>query len=130
MAKDMDMANRDPNNLNDHVKVSFEDVLAETDGAHSIDCVWRNSFRAFNCCMVCCYNLQTLFCGIPMAILLGCEFAMITFVHVWQITPCLRVVMINCGCAQKFFGSCLQCFLAPICETCGLMFSNIVVKKC
>ncbi|KAK7496229.1 hypothetical protein BaRGS_00012639 [Batillaria attramentaria] len=126
---EVDLINRDPNNLNDHIKVAFEDVLAEPEGAHSIDCVWRNSYKCFNCSKGCCYNVLAILCGIPLALCWGCEFAVITFQHVWQITPCLRAFMINCGCAQKFFGTCLQCCLGPIMETCGLCFSNIVVKN-
>ena len=111
------------------IQVSFEDVLAEPDGAHSADCVWKCSYNCFTCAKGCCYNFLAILCGVPLALCWGCEFAMITFSHVWQITPCLRVFMINCGCAQKFFGTCLQCLLAPVCETCGLLFSNIVIKK-
>ena len=111
------------------LQVAFEDVLAEPDGAHSIDCVWRNSYRCFECSKGCCYKLLTIVCGIPLALCWGCEFACITFTHVWQITPWLRAFMINCGCAQKFFGTCLQCCLGPVCETAGLFFSNIVVRN-
>ena len=110
-------------------QVSFEDVIAEPEGAHTIDCCWRCSYTAFNCAKGCCYNILSILCGCPLALCWGWEFAMITFTHVWHITPCLRVFMINCGCAQKFCGTCLQCCLGPICETAGLFFSNIVVKK-
>jgi hypothetical protein len=109
--------------------VAFEDVLAEPEGAHSPDCVWNCAYKCFNCSKGCCYTLLATVCGIPMALCWGFEFAFITFQHVWQITPCMRVWTINCGCAQKFFGTCLQCCLGPICETCGLFFSNIVVKN-
>ena len=111
------------------MQVAFEDVIAEPDSAHSIDCVWRNSFKCFECGKNCCYSLLTLLCGIPLALCWGCEFAMITFSHVWYVTPCMRVCMINCGCARKFYNMCLQCYLGPICETYALCFSNIVVKN-
>ena len=110
-------------------QVAFEDVLAEPDGSHSIDCVWSTSYSCFECGKNCCYNFLTIICGLPLALCCGCEFAMITFTHVWQITPCLRAYMINCGCAQKFFGTFLQCCLGPVCETMGLFFSSIVVKN-
>merc|ERR1711936_1073349 len=112
------MVNRDPNDLNDHVKVLFEDVLAEPEGAHS-----------FDCCKGCCYKLLTLFCALPIAMCWGCEFAVITFQHVWYVTPCMRVYMINCGCLQKFWGNCLQCFLQPLCEACSYSLSNIRITR-
>ena len=37
MADDLDLVNRDPNNMNNYIQVSFDDVLAEPDGAHSAD---------------------------------------------------------------------------------------------
>ena len=104
-------------------------MLAEPEGAHTIDFCWKCSYKCFNCSKTCCYNILTILCAVPLALCWGCEFAVITFQHVWHITPCLRVFMINCGCAQKFCGTFLQCCLGPICEMCGLFFSNIVVNK-
>lgn len=37
MIKQLDMENRDPNGMNSHVQVMFDDVLAEAEGAHSAD---------------------------------------------------------------------------------------------
>ncbi|XP_025107289.1 caveolin-1-like [Pomacea canaliculata] len=124
-----DMVQRDPNNLSDHIKVAFEDVIGEPEGAHSPDCVWVNSYKCFNCSRDCCYAVLTALCAIPLSFCWGCEFAWITFQHVWQIGPSLRIFMINCVCAQKFFSTCLHCCLGPICETCGLFFSQITVKN-
>ncbi|GFN93511.1 caveolin [Plakobranchus ocellatus] len=126
---DIDMVNRDPNNLNDHVRVLFEEVLGEPDGAHSINCVWNCAYKCFNGCKGCCYKLMTTICGIPLAVCWGCEFAYITFLHVWYITPCMRAYMINCGCMQKFYGTCLQCFCQPLFEAFGYCFSNIRVTN-
>jgi len=127
--KDVDLVNRDPFDLNDHVKVLFEDVLAEPEGAHSIECVWYNSHSCFNCYKKCCYKFMTLCCALPIAMCWGCEFAMITFQHVWYVTPCMRMFMINCGCLQKCWGNCVQCFMQPVCEACSYCLSNIRVDK-
>ncbi|RUS68804.1 hypothetical protein EGW08_023433 [Elysia chlorotica] len=125
----VDLVMRDPNNINDHVKVCFEDVLAEPEGAHSFDCVWANSYRCFECCKNCWYKLLTLFFGICIAMYWGYEFAVITFWHVWIYTPALRVYMIECGFLQKFWHSCLQCYLRPLFEACGYCFSTIRVTN-
>merc|ERR1712226_1233337 len=60
---DIDLNNRDPNNINDHLRVTFEDVLAEPEGIHSPACVWSNSYKCFNCCKSLCYTIMTLCCG-------------------------------------------------------------------
>ncbi|XP_076468914.1 caveolin-1-like [Babylonia areolata] len=129
MSSELDMVNRDPNSINDHLQVAFEDVLAEPDGAHSINCVWKLSHTCFTCSKGCAYNILTIIFGLPLAFFWGCEFAYITFNHVWYITPWARMFMIECGCAQKIFSTCVRCCLGPIFESCGLCFSNIVVKN-
>lgn len=129
MADDLDMSNRDPNDLNSHVKVSFEDVIGEPDGAHSHDCVWGCSYKCFEGGRKICYLILTFLCAVPLSLCWGCEFACISFTHIWKVTPCLRVMQINLGCAQKFLSAMINCCLAPICETCGLMFSKIKVTN-
>ena len=62
--KEVDLINRDPNSMNAFIQVDFEDVLAEPSGAHSSDCVWRNSYACFDCGKNCCYKLCSFFCGI------------------------------------------------------------------
>lgn len=111
------------------MKVLFEDVLGEPEGAHSIDCVWNLSYKCFNGGKNCCYKLLTTLCGLCIALYWGCMFAQITFEQVWCVTPGLRTCSIYAGCCQKFIGIFVQCCLAPICETCGLIFSKISMSK-
>ncbi|KAL4226704.1 Caveolin-1 [Mactra antiquata] len=127
MADSLDLVNRDPNSLNDHLKVQFEDVFGEPEGARSIDCVWKLSYTCFNCWLGLCYKLATLFYGICIAAEWGCEFAMIAFYHIWYITPMLRVCEINCAVFKKLMETCMGCCLTPCCEACGGFF--IYFKK-
>merc|ERR1711956_30617 len=85
---EVDLTNRDPNSINDHLKVTFEDILAEPEGGHSIDCVWANSYKCFNCCKNICYMIMT---------------------------PCFKCLELNCGCCQKLYGMCIHCCLDPLC---------------
>merc|ERR1711936_900281 len=101
---DIDLNNRDPNNINDHLRVTFEDVLAEPEGIHSMNCVWSNSYKCFNCCKDLCYMIMTLCC------------------RIWYVTPCFKVCELNCGCLQKLYGMCVHCFLDPWCEAVSLCF--------
>ena len=105
-----------------HLQVAFEDVLAEPEGIRSMDCVWSNSYTCFNCWKNLCYMINTLFCGICIAMEWGCEFAHIAFTHIWYITPCFKVLELNCGCCKKLYGMCIHCCLDPLCEACGLLF--------
>ncbi|XP_064606149.1 caveolin-1-like [Liolophura sinensis] len=119
---EVDLINRDPNGINDHIAVAFEDVLGEPDGVRSVDCVWRWSYKCFNLWKNLCYRISTLLCGICIAMSWGCEFAQIAMLHVWYITPLMKVLEINCGCSKKLYGLCINCCLDPLCESCGLIF--------
>lgn len=100
----------------------FEDVLAEPEGTHSIDCVWKLSYTCFNLWKGLCYKIQTTLCGICIAASWGCDFASISFYHIWYFTPCFKLVDINCACLRRIWGQCIGCFLDPVCTSCGLLF--------
>lgn len=128
-AMGLDMENRDPNDINDHIKVAFDDILAEVPGAHAIDCVWRNSYRCFEGGKSCCYKFLTAICGICIALYWGCCFACLAFEHIWCVTPSLSAFRVECGAWRKYYSICMDCFCAPCCETMGLCFSNIKVQN-
>merc|ERR1712121_545785 len=119
---DIDLVNRDPNNVNDHLKVTFEDIIAEPEGAHSIDCVWKGSYICFNCCKNCYYKCFTFWFGICIAMEWGIDFALIAVEHIWCATPLFKMCEIDCGCCKKMYGLCVHCCLDPCCEACGMLF--------
>ncbi|XP_071083185.1 caveolin-3-like [Haliotis cracherodii] len=124
----IDLENRDPNNINDHLKVQFEDVLAEPEGAHSIDCCWKFTNTCFNCAFKCCYMLMTL-CGPLYGLYYGWSYAMLACAHIWEYTPQIKACEINCVMMRKVYTICLNCCLTPCCESCGAVFSRIQVKQ-
>ncbi|KAH3892479.1 hypothetical protein DPMN_016597 [Dreissena polymorpha] len=79
-AGSVDLINRDPNGINGHLQVAFEDVLGEPEGIRSIDCVWKMAFTCFECWKGLCYKLATLLCGCCIAACWGVDFATISFV--------------------------------------------------
>ena len=99
----VDLMNRDPNQLNSYVHVQFEDVLAEPPGAHSADCVWRNSEKCFTGAKNCCYRFLTFICGICIALYWGCEFACLSFYAIWCCTPYLRALHIALHPIKKVY---------------------------
>ncbi|CAD5115325.1 DgyrCDS4308 [Dimorphilus gyrociliatus] len=120
---DPDLNSRDPNELNNHLAVTYEDVIGEPDHLHSIDCVWRFSYKCFNLWKTLCYLIMSTICGIPMAIYWGCLFSCIAFCHIWEITPMFKLFEINVSCYKRFYGLLIHCCLDPICEAVGLCFS-------
>lgn len=116
--------NRDPNNLNDHLKVEFYNVIAEPpDGPQTADCTWEFSEIFFNCFLECWYKLLSLLCGVCFAVYWGLQFVPVLFTHVWILTPFRQLVYMTCGVWCKsvwtlFFSCCLK----PWTRSCGYFF--------
>ncbi|XP_022295730.2 caveolin-2-like [Crassostrea virginica] len=124
----MDLEERDPHDLNSHVKVEFEDVLAESDGAHSNDCCWENcTYPCFTCGRGCLYKfLTTLLCCL-IAPVCGGTFAVVSFLMVWVGTPMFRGFSIVMGCCQMMVGTSTLCLCAPVCDAVALVFSKVQI---
>lgn len=75
-------------------QVEFDDVLAEPEGARSADCVWRNTYKCFNCGRNLCYKILTFLCGICLGLFWGCVFACVSFKAIWCCGPYLRCLHI------------------------------------
>ena len=118
--------NRDPNNINDHIKVDFYSVLAEPPtGPQSMDCTWECSEIFFNCCLGCWYKIFSLLCGICVAIYWGCIFAPVVFRNVWMFTPLRHMFWVACGsCCKKLCTLCTRGSVKPCLRACGHLFIN------
>lgn len=107
------------------LQIHFEDVIAEREPAHSIDCIWRNSFICYTCWKGCCYKFYTLFAAFPLSIIYGLTFFHTTFRHVWICTPCKILMEVS---LVKCLGRCLtiilKCAVAPCFEACGQLFHH------
>ncbi|XP_071835500.1 caveolin-3-like isoform X2 [Apostichopus japonicus] len=121
----LDMQDRDPTNMNSHVRVGFEEVFAEPEGMHSWDPVWRYSYLTFFNSKFWCYRLITLLCAVPAAILWGIYFALLTFTHIWCVVPCVKAILIKLQCAGQLFGLLVRTFWEPLYIALSKIFSNI-----
>merc|ERR1712055_40043 len=124
---ELDMENRDVNELNPHLKVAFEEVIGEPENVHSIDCVWMNSYCLFNNTLGCCYKVITVICALPLAFCWACGFACTACYHVWCLGPYIRCYEMNLGAVKRVLTACCAAVVAPCCDTCALFFSKINV---
>ncbi|XP_062990108.1 caveolin-1 isoform X1 [Elgaria multicarinata webbii] len=124
--KEIDLVNRDPKHLNDDVvKIDFEDVIAEPEGTHSFDGVWKASFTTFTVTKYWFYRLLSAIFGIPMALIWGIYFAILSFLHIWAVVPCIRSYLIEIQCIGRVYSICIHTFCDPFYEAVGKMFSSI-----
>lgn len=121
----LNLLDRDEKRVNDHVNLQFEDVLAEPDGVHSFDGVWRTSYATFVGARVWLYRLLAAVIALPCAILWGATFALLSLAHVWAITPLLRVLDLFFFFVKRVWSSIVHTLCDPIFESCGMLFTNI-----
>ncbi|XP_028670341.1 caveolin-1 isoform X1 [Erpetoichthys calabaricus] len=127
--KEIDLVNRDPKHINDDVvKVDFEDVIAEPEGTHSFDGIWKASFTTFTVSKYWCYRLLTVLVGIPLALVWGIYFAILSFIHIWAVVPCVKSFLIDIQCISRVYSICIHTFCDPFFEAMGKVFSSIRVS--
>ncbi|XP_067314598.1 caveolin-3 [Pseudorasbora parva] len=126
--KEIDLINRDPKQINeDVVKVDFEDVIAEPDGTHSMDGVWKASYTTFTVSKYWCYRVLSAIFGVPVALLWGFCFACISFCHIWAVMPCIKSYLIETQCLSRIYSLCIHTFCDPFFEALGKIFSSVRV---
>ncbi|NXR98147.1 CAV1 protein, partial [Oxylabes madagascariensis] len=76
--KEIDLVNRDPKHLNDDV------VKVSGRGGTS-----RGAIAAIF--------------GIPMALIWGIYFAILSFLHIWAVVPCIRSYLIEIQCISRVY---------------------------
>lgn len=119
---------RDPNHLNGHLQVMWDDIIGEPQGLRSLDCTWNCSKCCFQKTLNCCYILMTLLYAPLFAFCAGCSFAAISFQSIWATGPGMRLCKINMAIVRKVNLVCMAAVCAPICETTGLLFSKLKLR--
>ncbi|XP_075040237.1 caveolin-3 [Mixophyes fleayi] len=128
LTKEIDLVDRDPKRINeDVIKVDFEDVIAEPYGTHSFDGVWKASFTTFTVTKFWCYRLLSALIGIPLSVIWGVLFALISFCHIWAVVPCIKSYLIEIQCVGRTCSLCVHTFCDPLFEALGKVFSAIKV---
>ncbi|XP_031847719.1 caveolin-3 isoform X1 [Nomia melanderi] len=122
-----DLEDRDPNSLNQHLQVMWDDVIGEPEGIRSPECAWRLSGHCFRLSRGCCYVLLSVLIAPLLALCFGFTFACLSFQHIWCVAPCLRVWKITFAAMRNFLATVTQAVVRPVMDSLGYMFHNIRV---
>ncbi|XP_014478854.1 PREDICTED: caveolin-3-like [Dinoponera quadriceps] len=120
-----ELEDRDPNSLNQHLQVMWDDVIGEPEGIRSPECAWRLSGHCFRLSRGCCYVLLSVLVAPLLALCLGFTFACLAFQHIWCVAPCLRVWKITCAAMRNFLAAVTQAIIRPVMEAMGYLCHNI-----
>lgn len=110
------------------LQVDFEDVIAEPAGTYSFDTVWKASFTTFTVTKYWCYRLLTALVGIPLALVWGIFFAILSFIHIWAVVPCVKSYLIEIHCISRVYSICVHTFCDPLFEAMGKCFSSVRIR--
>ncbi|XP_064605354.1 caveolin-3-like [Liolophura sinensis] len=131
-SQEITIGDRDPNRMNDHVKIAFTDIIGEPDpGVHSFDKIWLISFKVFSNTKLWCYRITTLILGLPLSVIWGVYFACLAFCNIWICEPCIKSFFIELNCFRRIWEIILTAFYRPCFEAMGrcLSFIKIGITK-
>lgn len=110
---------RDPRGVNDCLKVTFEDVIAEPVSVRSGDRVWIWSHALFEVSRVWIYRIVTVLFAIPMSIISGLLFAILSCIHIWMVSPCIQCTLIGTRWLQSLWSIVLSVIVRPLLASAG-----------
>ncbi|CAN9512032.1 unnamed protein product [Ophioblennius macclurei] len=110
---------RDPRGVNDCLKVTFEDVIAEPVSVRSGDRVWIWSHALFEVTRIWIYRIVTVLFAIPMSIISGFLFAILSCIHIWMVSPCIQCSLIGTRWLQSLWSIVLSVIVRPVLFSAG-----------
>nr|CAD2190000.1 unnamed protein product [Meloidogyne enterolobii] len=125
----VNMVQRDDRKLHEGIDFGFEQIFGEPDAVHSINGVWRTTITVFLAVRNFIYKLFSLIFAVPLAILFGILFALISVLGVYFFVPIGRLLSIPLGWLAKVWSTVIGAILDPVCRSCGLLFGNVKVSR-
>lgn len=110
---------RDPRGINDCLKVTFEDVIAEPVSVRSGDRIWIWSNALFEVSRIWIYRIVTVLLAIPMSVISGLIFAILSCFHIWMVGPCIHCVHIGTRWLQSLWSIVLGVIVHPFLISAG-----------
>ncbi|XP_077328692.1 caveolin-2 [Lithobates pipiens] len=119
---------RDPNDLNSHLKLGFEDVIAEPETTHSFDKVWICSTGLYEISKYLIYKVLTLLLAIPLAFIIGLLFAILSCLHIWIVMPFVKTCLMVLPSVQAIWRGVTDSLIAPLFASMGRCFSSVSLR--
>jgi len=78
----LNVLDRDEKGINEHVNLTFDDIIGETDANQGFEFIWRLSFLLFNFTKFWLYRIIAALLAIPLALIWAVVFALINLISV------------------------------------------------
>lgn len=125
----LNLIDRDEKKINETVTLQFEDIFGEPEGYHSVDCAWKATNCTFRWIRSIVYKLFALIFALPLAIVWGVLFALLTFVHVWLCLPAGKFLSVIGVTLAKIWSFLVRSVLEPFFIAIGSCLGGIKIAR-
>lgn len=125
----LNLLDRDEKHVNDSINLVFEDVLAEPDASHGFDGAWKLTYLVFTSTRLWCYRLLSALLALPCGLTWGLLFSLLSLVHVWLLTPTLRVFDVILHVVHRVWGGLVRTLLDPVFQSVGKLAGDVRVTR-
>lgn len=125
----LNLLDRDEKHVNDHVNLVFEDVLAEPDASHGFDGAWKLTYLVFSSTRLWCYRLLAALLALPCGLTWGLLFSLLSLLHVWLLTPALRIFDVLLHVVHRVWGGLVRTLLDPVFQSIGKVAADVRVTR-
>ncbi|KAK9973570.1 hypothetical protein ABG768_024291 [Culter alburnus] len=119
---------RDPKGINKYLEVTFEDVIAEPASVSSFDKVWLWSHALFEVSRLWFYRIISLLLAVPVALVAGVLFAVLSCLHIWLIVPSVQLLVINLHWIKMIWHNVLDTAISPFFRSFGKCWGFIRIS--
>ncbi|KAF8791132.1 caveolin-1-like [Argiope bruennichi] len=119
--RNMNLLDRDSLHINDHINVSFEEVLAEPRVNQSFDQIWRFAYVLFAGTKLWAYRVLAAVFAVPCGLLWGLIFSLLAVASVWLITPAMKVVEVLLQVVIRVWGGAVRAILDPVFQSASIL---------
>jgi len=125
ISKDLDLGNRDSNNVNLEIDLDFGNVLAEPSAAQGFEWVWKLAFVVFSQTKSWFYKLFAAVVAIPAALMWAVVFALVTVVYIWIVSPALRLFDLSLAIFRRVVVGAMSVTVQPLAVAVSHVFAQV-----
>jgi len=129
MSVGINMVQRDDHQLQTGIDLGFEDIYGEPDNAHSIDAIWRINHSIFTAVRCFFYKVFSLIIALPLAVVFGILFALVSALSVYVIVPLGRLLSIPAWWIFKVWTFVVGAVFDPVFTSIGRICSNVRISR-
>jgi len=125
----INLVQRDDHQLQTDIDFGFDNIYGEPDSVHSLNGVWKTNYAVFQAVRCFFYKLFSFIIAIPLAVIFGILFALLSALSVFLCVPGGKLLSIPAKWIFKVWHFIVHSLFDPIFLSIGYLFSNVKVSR-